>query len=1121
MKRLLRIISGSIILLAMVAVLLYGVIRAYGLPLGVLAKPLGVVLATMVPEGSVDIEGARIDWSSENNFLALTIGQLRIRETADAGMLAEDIYIELSGTAFWQDARFALAKALVGKLTIMPSQVNDLPAATGLLLPSGGGDGFDNIKYISEFAIRDIVVKSHPDAASNGSHLLVQRKGNRLSAMVQIAYGKSLENGSENGEAQTSIVGTAEIGTDGAGQAEIELSQLDPRDIGRFSNLLTPLRGIQLPVTAMMNVNFAKGGALDNGSVDLFVAPGLVQFTGAPIDVRELVVGAEVDFTSGEIDMRDARFNVSGVAGQLSGMARYSQNDTGRLQDMSFALTGSGARVDLPRFFKQVVNIPRARLNGVYDFASAALEIDRLEVEHNFGKAVTVGVITLHGRNPHFDITTDFGAMTREGAEGLWPLTISPEGRAWTEKNLVGGKLRAGSLAINSSLEEMTKRQKGDPMREDALLLDLDFEQIGVRYMAHLPILQESAARLFIRGSSMEVRGAGGTINLPDADDVASPVNVETVRFFTPNYRDRMLPVSIDFSGDGVARDIIRALNRPPLRLFKPVDFDFERLLGNVRADVALRVPVFAPRGQRKVDYQIAIETRNLEVTGKLGDFKLSQGRGHISFNNQGLAAQGRIVANGVDSGFAWRQPFGAERAKQAQLAVHGFFSPQDVADLGQEWAATRLFGKSHVNLLINGPVNRPLGYRVFVDLEPATFTLRPLAYTKPADTPASLEAVIGNAADGKPETIRARLKLPQQDPLRVSMRFDGPVMSAFEMTPLSIGRDKNLVAKVETYGDQRLATMTAKQMDVSRLFYGGNREVELAASPFALLSFLGEDAVMELRVDKLVGDNNVEMDEARLRVVREKGLHEKFAFQGVFKDGSDMLMDIARETDTERKFLIQAERAGNLFRMFDWAEEIYGGNLVIHGRLYDDGMLLDGRQRELSGRMTMTDYRARNVPVLASIVSLASLRGIADTLSGDGIEFKKAQGNFSLGGGRLTIKDGRMHGPAVGITVQGDYDLSRGDVDMGGTVIPSYTLNSFFGKIPIVGQVLSGRKGEGILGIGYRVSGEAGEANVLVNPLSVLTPGFLRRVFEIGIGLGDEEGGDTLPELDEPGLSE
>ena len=252
MKRLLRIISGSIILLAMIAVLLYGVIRAFGLPLGFLTQPLSVVLTTLVPQGSVDINRGRLGWSSENNFFALSIGNLRIREAADAGLLAEDIYIELSGTAFWDDGRLAISKAIVEKLTLKPTRVNDLPAATSLFLPSGDRS-VESLQYISEIGVRDIRVQSDDNADGNGSHLLMMRRGSRISASVQIEY--------ELQDRTSSIIGTAEIGNDGSGQAEIALSRFNPRDIGRFSNLLAPLRGIQLPVTAMINVNFSEGGS--------------------------------------------------------------------------------------------------------------------------------------------------------------------------------------------------------------------------------------------------------------------------------------------------------------------------------------------------------------------------------------------------------------------------------------------------------------------------------------------------------------------------------------------------------------------------------------------------------------------------------------------------------------------------------------------------------------------------------------------------------------------------------------------------------------------------------------------------------------------------------------------
>jgi hypothetical protein len=478
------------------------------------------------------------------------------------------------------------------------------------------------------------------------------------------------------------------------------------------------------------------------------------------------------------------------------------------------------------------------------------------------------------------------------------------------------------------------------------------------------------------------------------------------------------------------------------------------------------------------------------------------------------------VKVNGVDGGFSWQQPLVATQADKARLAVHGFFAPQDIADLGQGWAASRLTGKPHVNLLISGPITKPLNYRVFADLQPARLTMQPLAFEKAEGAEGTVEAVVTNDAKGKIAAIRARLDMPDKKPLRVKMTFDGPVMSALEMTPFSMGRDRNVRAEIKTVENQRLVTLTADVLDVSRLFYGGNPNVKIQPEKFEILPFLGAEAVMEVQAARLVGANGVSMDNARLRVVRKNGLHEKLAMQGVFNDGTDMLMDIERETVFRRQFFVQAERASNLFRMFDWIEEMSGGSLVAQGKIFDDGDIINGRRRDLSGRLTMTGFRVRNVPVLASIVSLASLSGIADTLSGDGIKFEKAQGDFSFSEGRLSIKKGRMHGAAVGITTQGDYDVGSGDVDFGGTVIPSYTLNSFFGKIPIVGRILSGRRGEGVLGIGYRVSGEAGKANVLVNPLSVLTPGFLRRIFEIGIGL-DNDDTQPLPELEEPDLTE
>ncbi len=1095
--------------------LMTALIRFSGLPLGFIDQPLSLFLQQNLGGGMVNLERAALEWNSNTGFFQISAEQIGVDEPTGAGLRADNVAVVFSADAFWQQGQLALQAATIERLTLKQDRRKSLPQAADLILPSlDGTSGTGQLAYVSELAIRDIRVGEYETAASNGSHLLVLREGNRLTATIELAY---MANGIES-----SVNALADIKNDGSGSADIELNNLDPRDIGRFSALLSPLRGIQLPVTALLGIDFAAGGRPKQGTIEVFVEPGSVRLSSAALSVDELIISATADFTSRKIALNDIRFNVGGIAGRMSGAVEYEQNRRGQISEIGLNVSGEGIQVDVPAVFAERLTIPRAEIVTFYDLSRDRIEIERFDVTHNFGMARTAGMVKVSDTNPYFDFTTNFGSMTRAGVEALWPVGIAPRTRKWVDANVRGGKLTAGSLTLNVSLEELVGRAPGTPLREDAMGLDLAFEDVGLQYLSFMPPVENSDMRMRLRGTSFEAEAKGGFVRLPSKDVKRnfSIVQIADATFETPNYRDRNQPVDIRFGGNGQIRDVIRAINVPPLNAVKNIDFDFDRLIGEAFVEAHLNMAIFAPPAQRKLVYKLSGRTKDLAVEGALGPYQLRKGRGFIDIDNQGLHAMGRAEINGFDGGFAWQQPFAPAKAGEAKLAVHGHFSPQAVADLGQSWAGVRLTGAPHINLLVNGPVQKPDNFRLFADLEAAELSMHPLAYQKPVGLPAHIHARIENNADGEVSDISADLTIDDKKITEVTLRLDGDLLSGFKMTPISLGRDRNLVAKLALDDDTRMVTVTADRFDVSRLFASGNREVKLKPEPFEMLPFLGAEAVVDVQLNQVVGQNNVEMDRTQMRVLRRNDLHEELKFQGVFADGSDMVMSIDRDNPVRRRFLIQTERAGNVFRMFDWASEMFGGNLVMNGTLFDTNFSTATGKKDIDGRFTMTGFRARNVPVLASMLSLASLSGIADTLSGDGIKFDKAQGNFWLADGRLTIDDARMNGAAVGLTMQGDYDIGRGDVDIGGTLIPAYTLNSFFGKIPLVGPVLGGRRGEGIIGIGYRVSGENGKANVLVNPLSVLTPGVFRRIFELGIGLG-ERGEELNPDLDEPDLTD
>jgi hypothetical protein len=135
----------------------------------------------------------------------------------------------------------------------------------------------------------------------------------------------------------------------------------------------------------------------------------------------------------------------------------------------------------------------------------------------------------------------------------------------------------------------------------------------------------------------------------------------------------------------------------------------------------------------------------------------------------------------------------------------------------------------------------------------------------------------------------------------------------------------------------------------------------------------------------------------------------------------------------------------------------------------------------------------------MAQLLSSAgSLTGLVDTLNGDGIGFSAMEAQMAYANDRVSFTEGAMRGPALGLTGSGSYDINRDNLDIDGVVAPSPMLNlSMLGEVPVLGNLLVSRRGEGVFGMTYAINGQAAQPRVGVNPMSALTPGILRRIFE------------------------
>ena len=149
---------------------------------------------------------------------------------------------------------------------------------------------------------------------------------------------------------------------------------------------------------------------------------------------------------------------------------------------------------------------------------------------------------------------------------------------------------------------------------------------------------------------------------------------------------------------------------------------------------------------------------------------------------------------------------------------------------------------------------------------------------------------------------------------------------------------------------------------------------------------------------------------------------------------------------------------------------------------------------------MSAKDVQVLNGPILAQIISLASLYGLLDLLSGKGIVFDDIEGIIDTDPSRTIVNKGVAVGKSLGITMDGTFtkDPNFSDetiINANGVLSPFFNINNAVKMLPFIGGLLGGDRGEGAFGVKYKLEGSRKKPTVLINPFSILTPGKFRDV--------------------------
>ena len=826
------------------------------------------------------------------------------------------------------------------------------------------------------------------------------------------------------------------------------------------------------PADIGLVVNYQASDGISEVQLNASAEAGEIVVTGRPQSVDalsfETVYRPDSDeLTISELDIQSKRLTGtwSGTIGQPTSESSIS----------SFNLQSDETKVDLVPYFPDAWDLSDITVEGDINFVDHTATFERFSFTSQ--DATVEGVADFQSRASSDEGQLPFaiqlnaemtGMLDKSEALRFWPETLSPSARKFTRDKIESVRATAASVDLDLKPDSITDGR----LRDEDIEVRFFVEDATVRFLDAFPPVTKGIG-------SARLTGNGFSVQLNSGEYGGWPLSEGSVTI--PRFDSREDRLRVYAKGAGPVVDAMRNLVNSGIMGEDGNDFDPERFSG----DASMTFELFMPLRNR-----VKSEDIDIKLTGTVTDGGLTDalpGLDLVGGQVDVLLSENRLVLTGFgDLGpapvqFTWRDDLDDDGAP-ANLSASSFISPDFLNRFGIVGRAY-ISGDIPVELqaLVTASGVRKLD--ISFDLQSARVDVSELGWIKSSGEPARATLSYGEGAQITDSTLQFR---------SADARFDGDLRlsSGGQLQNLNV-REAYLKDFIDVSGE---ITREADDSFSSKLS-GAFLDASAFFGDFGAVGGSGFSIPVKLdaSIETLRLRNMLELNDATLAFESTRaGVKEVVARGniGSSTDSSVVAAYVGPTASSAARLRLQSDDAGFLMSALLGDQFMSGGSMTLNGQMARGEV-------PATLRLELENVRMQNAPLLTQILSLASLRGLSDTLSGEGILFTDVTVPVTLAGDRLIFDGATANGPALGLTLNGWIGQTNDEIRVSGVLVPSFGMNSMLNAVPIIGDLFVGRDGEGIFSLTYSIRGTLDRAQVVVNPLSAVTPGILRRIFE------------------------
>jgi hypothetical protein len=762
----------------------------------------------------------------------------------------------------------------------------------------------------------------------------------------------------------------------------------------------------------------------------------------------------------------------------LSGGVDLIADLEGRVYEAGFDLSGGAGTIPAPALYEGAppFDVTLFQARGRLEDGLARLVLDEMFADVG-GPTVTLtgtfsGDLSVPDTNAHLVVRNAPARVV----ERYWPPGVTPEARGWVIDHIRDGMLEELDMRlVLESADWDRERIEPDRVRGTFVLSDAT-----VYYQDYLPPAVGVSGKGRFNGNHLHADAEGGA---------SGPLSIATgtVDLFDMDTGDGWAEVAVATSG--ALGDTLEVLNRPELGFASALGLDPAVIEGMVEADLAVKVPLREDITLADLTVDVGADIRDVAVAAgglgsMIGDRAITHGTASVLLDTNGFDLTGEARIADIPMEIFWREEFVAGESRQGGRRIDAIGKLDEAARRELGVAHPWVGGEIDVEMRLMELGAGITSIAIDVDAGEATLMAPVLDWSKPIGVPANARVIL-DVIDGEIAGINqfGLLARDMSTAGSASRHRAGHWRISFDRIQSALNTLSGQVV-VQADGDLAVA-LKGSSLDLRPYFDRGPETADDEPET-------GPPIKLTAQVDAVMLADDIVLHDVDAQIHHDGEVIRAANVAGILEGAQELVLRLEDGVAPDTRVLSLASNdAGKIFKALDISDNVVGGTLRLEG-LIDDRIA----GHPVTGVLRVEDFHVVDAPGLAKVLNAFTLTGAIEMLQGNGMPFDLFDAPFTYVDGVMELKAARATSISMGLTTSGFIDIGKDTVDVEGTIVPAYLVNTALSDIPLIGDILTGTEGEGIFAATYRIHGMRGDPDVVVNPLAALAPGILRDVF-------------------------